>query len=178
MLNSAAAVRGLEQDPLIMLGQQYQPPILQAAMKPVLSRRGTGTAWRPGRWPGKDMTRHALWLLASLSAALLAPTSASHADPVRNADELGAALLACWTPPAGSDGSFVTLSFSLKRDGTLIGQPRPTEIDVNGDSQARQRFIDGAVKAIETCVPVEFSPEFAAGVGGQVFTLRFDASGN
>jgi hypothetical protein len=103
---------------------------------------------------------------------LLAFASAARADPVRNADELGVALLACWTPPAGAKDSFVTLSFSLRRDGTLIGKPRAIVIDVAGDTQARQQFVDAAIHAIEACVPVEFSPEFAAGVGGQVFMLR------
>jgi hypothetical protein len=111
-------------------------------------------------------------LLALSGALLLVLAPSSAADPLANADDIGRALLACWKPPAGSEGSFVTLSFSFRRDGTLIGRPRPTVIDVAGDGEARRRFVDAAVAAIEGCVPLEFAPGFAAGVGGQVFTIR------
>ena len=85
--------------------------------------------------------------------------------------------MACWSPPADSEGSFATLKFSFRRDGTLIGPPQPTEINVAGDEQARQQFVDAAIAAIEQCLPLQFSPAFAAGVGGQVFTLTFTGSG-
>ena len=97
----------------------------------------------------------------------------STADPLASADDIGHALLACWTPPAGSEGSFVTLAFSFRRDGTLIGRPRPTVVSVVGDEEARQQFVDAAIAAVEGCAPLEFSPAFAAGVGGKVFTLPF-----
>jgi hypothetical protein len=37
--------------------------------------------------------------------------------------------------------------------------------------------VDAAIAAIEQCLPLQFSPSFAAGVGGQVFTLTFTGSG-
>ena len=85
--------------------------------------------------------------------------------------------MACWKAPQGSKDSSVTLSFSFKRDGTLIGPPEPTSIAIGGDEQARQQFIDAAIAAVENCAPYEFAPAFADGVAGQVFTMRFDASG-
>jgi hypothetical protein len=117
-------------------------------------------------------------LMLSICAALMLTGAAtSIAAPVGNADEVGAAVIACWSPPADSEGSFATLSFSFKRDGTLIGPPQPTEIKVAGDEQARQQFLNAAIAAIEQCLPLQFSPSFAAGVGGQVFTLTFSGSG-
>ena len=70
-------------------------------------------------------------------------------------------------------GSLVTLSFSFKRDGTLIGPPQPTDISVAGDEEAKKRFVDAAIAAVESCVPLEFAPALAAGIGGQVFTMQF-----
>ena len=122
------------------------------------------------------MYRFAL-MLSICGALLLAAASTSIAAPVGNSDEVGAAVMACWSPPADSDGSFVTLKFSFKRDGTLIGPPQPSEIKVAGDDQARQQFVEAAIAAIEQCLPLQFSPSFAAGVGGQVFTLTFSGSG-
>ena len=103
--------------------------------------------------------------------------SVASAEPIGNADEIGAAILPCWKAPAESKGSYVTLAFSFKSDGTLIGTPRPTEINVAGDAEARQRYVDAAIAAINGCLPLEFSADFAEGVAGQDFTLRFGSSG-
>jgi hypothetical protein len=100
-------------------------------------------------------------------------TSFSTAAPLDSMDQVGQALLACWNPPANSKGSYVTLSFSLKRDGTLIGPPRPTDINVAGDEQAKKHFVDTAIAALQTCTPLQFSPSIAQGIGGQVFTIQF-----
>ena len=112
-------------------------------------------------------------MLSIFGIGLFVAASPLMAAPLNNTDEVGAAILACWNPPEDSKGSFVTLSFSFKRDGTLIGPPRPTGISVAGDAQARQQFVDAAIAAVERCLPLEFSPAFAEGVGGQVFTMRF-----
>jgi hypothetical protein len=114
--------------------------------------------------------------LLAISGVLLAfHTTASLANPLKNTDEVAAALLACWKPPARSEGSFVTLRFSFRRDGTIFGRPLPIHINVIGDENARRRFIDAAINAVERCAPLDFSPDFALGIGGQVFTMRFAA---
>ena len=80
---------------------------------------------------------------ASMAALLLvAATYESGAEPLGTMDEVGAAIQACWSPPAGTSGSAVTLSFSFNRDGKLIGPPMPTAINVPGDETARQAFVD------------------------------------
>ncbi|WP_244491059.1 hypothetical protein [Paramesorhizobium deserti] len=111
-----------------------------------------------------------------ISGAILASsTVCAAADQLKTMDEVGKAIQGCWVAPAGMDmeGSFVTLSFSFRRDGTLFGQPRTTAIHVKGDDQARKAFIDAAVGAIERCAPFDFAPTLAAGIGGRVFTIQF-----
>lgn len=112
-------------------------------------------------------------LIPVFGTALLLGMSPAAAAPIANAEDAGAAILACWTPPADTNGSFVTLSFSFKRDGTLIGPPRPTEIQVGGDEDAKKQYVDAAIAALQSCLPLDFSSAFAQGVGGQVFTLQF-----
>ena len=112
-------------------------------------------------------------MLSVCGVTMFIAWSPSMADPLNTMDEVGAAIRACWTAPAGAKGSFVTLSFSFKRDGTLIGPPRPTEISVAGDEQAQKQFVDAAIAAVQNCVPLEFAPALAAGIGGQVFTMQF-----
>jgi hypothetical protein len=65
------------------------------------------------------------------------------------------------------------MRFSFKRDGSLIGPPRPANVDVAGDEDQRKQFIAAATEAIEQCTPIELAPDLAQGIGGQVFTLEF-----
>ncbi|RWE44666.1 MAG: hypothetical protein EOS78_02345 [Mesorhizobium sp.] len=104
-----------------------------------------------------------------MSAGVVSPSSAS---TLNSMDDVGAAIQSCWTPPADAGNSTVTLSFSFKRDGTLIGPPRPTAAKVAGDEKARKSFIDAAVAAVKNCTPLNFSPDLAQGIGGNVFTLQ------
>jgi hypothetical protein len=112
---------------------------------------------------------------SAIAASLLLASFPAGAASLNSMNEVGAALLTCWTPPAGSDNSSVTLSFSFKRDGTLIGPPKATAIHVNGDDKARKAYVDAATKALHDCLPVSFSPSLAQGVAGTVFTLQFNS---
>lgn len=95
------------------------------------------------------------------------------AATLNSMNEVGAALQACWSPPDGVKKARVTLSFSFRRDGTLIGPPRPTAIEVDGDAKARKEFVDAAVKALQQCVPLDFSAKLAQGIAGTVYTQQF-----
>lgn len=97
----------------------------------------------------------------------------SNAAELNTMSDVGAAIQACWTPPADAGTASVTLSFSFKRDGTLIGPPRPTAIHVNGDAKAKKSFVDAATTALQNCLPLTFSSKLAQGVAGNVFTLQF-----
>lgn len=111
-------------------------------------------------------------LVMFCSAALLfAP--AAFADPFTTMDQVGAAIMSCWKPPAEVKKSSVTLRFGFKMDGSLLGPPRPTSINVQGDDDVRKDFVSAAISAVESCTPVELAPDLAEGIGGQVFTMEF-----
>ncbi|MER9327969.1 hypothetical protein [Mesorhizobium sp. M0488] len=111
-----------------------------------------------------------LAIAGMMSAGVIHPLVAA---PLNTMDEVGAAIQACWTPPADAGNSSVTLSFSFKRDGTLLGPPRPTAAKVAGDDKARKSFIDAASAAVKNCTPLTLSPTLAQGIAGNVFTLQF-----
>jgi hypothetical protein len=111
-----------------------------------------------------------LVVASALMAGVIHP---SYAASLTTMKEVGAAIKACWTPPAEARNSSVTLSFSFKRDGTLIGPPRPTAVKVTGDAKARQSFIDAATQALQHCLPLSFSPDLAKGIAGTIFTVQF-----
>jgi hypothetical protein len=114
--------------------------------------------------------------ILSLAATLLmgACVQAS-AEQLQTMDDVAAAIQACWTPPPGIPNSWVTLSFSFKRDGSLMGPPKPTATDVKGGDAAKQAFVDAAVQGLQDCVPLDFSPALATGIGGVVYTMRFSS---
>ena len=118
----------------------------------------------------KGMARY--WAIVGALLALPLPANAATLNTM---NEVGVALQACWTPPANSGNSTVTLSFSFKRDGTLIGPPKPTAIKVSGDDKARQAYVDAATAALRNCLPLSFSPTLAQGIPGKVFTLQFNS---
>lgn len=111
--------------------------------------------------------------LLAWTAALIVSGPAAHAEPVTSMDQVGNAILAFWKPPAGIATSSVTLRFSLKRDGSLIGLPRATAINVTGDDNARKEFVAAAIDAVNRCTPIELAPALAQGIGGQTFSMAF-----
>ncbi|MEK1890264.1 MAG: hypothetical protein AAAB35_22425 [Phyllobacterium sp.] len=119
------------------------------------------------------MKQHA-FAAAIVFAVSAASMNGSSAEPLQTMDDVGQAIAACWKPASDWKGT-VTLSFSFKRDGTLIGAPQPTNIAVDGDEKAREQFVGSAIGAIESCMPLTFSSGLAAGIGGQVFTMPFTA---
>ncbi|WP_027059101.1 hypothetical protein [Mesorhizobium loti] len=110
-----------------------------------------------------------LVIAGAISAGVVCPSYAATLDTM---DDVGTAIQACWTPPADAGKSTVTLSFSFKRDGSLIGPPRPTDVKVAGDDKARKAFIEAAIAAVKNCTPLTLSPTLAKGIGGNVFTLQ------
>ncbi|ANT48679.1 hypothetical protein GCM10007880_24400 [Mesorhizobium amorphae] len=108
-----------------------------------------------------------------VGTVLMAAIGQSNAASLDTMNDVATAIQACWTPPADAGNSTVTLSFSFRRDGTLIGPPKPTAIKVAGDEKARKAFVDAATAALQNCLPLTFSPALAKGVAGNVFTLQF-----
>ncbi|WP_244846162.1 hypothetical protein [Mesorhizobium sp. L-8-3] len=117
-----------------------------------------------------------LKLIVCCSAAITLIPLPIHAEPLTTMDEVGAAIMSCWNPPTGVEKSAVTLSFSLKSDGSLVGPPQSTSIDVAGDETVRQQFVAAAMDAVDRCTPVELSPGLAQGIGGNPFTMEFTSS--
>ena len=114
--------------------------------------------------------RHSTALVAAVLAIAAQPAGA---EPLKTMDEVGAVIRQCWKPPADSEGSSVTLRFSFKRDGTLIGPPKPSDIDVEGDADKKKAYVQAATEALQKCLPLSFAPKLADGIGGNVFTMRF-----
>jgi hypothetical protein len=97
-------------------------------------------------------------------------------ETVDRLDEIAPAVRRCWNPPplpGNLTGAMVSLRFSLRRDGSLFGQPRVTWETKRGDAAFQQRFSDSAVAAIRSCTPMRLSAGLGASIAGRPFTIRF-----
>jgi hypothetical protein len=121
---------------------------------------------------------------AALAIALLAGSSEAGAqeracrsrDPVDTLKEMSAAIYACWKPPPGTAGMTLTLRFSLRRDGTLIGKPRATFSDLGADDALNRAFVTSILKALDEALPLPFTDSMGGAIAGRMLAPRFTAT--
>jgi len=110
--------------------------------------------------------------------ALLLAFASSLGTRVEPASTLGGVcqLLGSCSQPigglAGSAGSEVTVLFSIKRDGSLQGQPRITHSKLVGDGAAQKEFLAGALSGIARCFPLSITDGLGGAVAGRPLRLR------
>jgi hypothetical protein len=65
----------------------------------------------------------------------------------------------------------VTIIFMMKRDGSVFGKPRITYSHLEGDAEARRRFLDDAERAIVACLPFKVTPALGGAIAGRLFSV-------
>ena len=118
----------------------------------------------------------ALVLFANANAAIAQERPCHSRDPVDTLKEMSDAIYACWKPPAGTAGMSLTLQFSLRRNGTLIGKPRATYSDLGTDPQLSRAFVASILKALNEALPLPFSDSMGGAIAGQMLAPRFTAA--
>ena len=115
--------------------------------------------------------------VGSACIAIVATVSASAAQiqarPANTLQELWPALTLCWRPPLESDGSEVTVVFSLDRDGRLVGQPTISHSRLFGREEVQRAFAASALAALAACTPAKITPELGEMIAGRLITFRF-----
>ncbi|GJD96082.1 hypothetical protein OCOJLMKI_3300 [Methylobacterium iners] len=99
------------------------------------------------------------------------------ADTLR---ELYPTLAACWEAPAGLaklERTEITARFSLRRDGSLIGEPRITFATPPAETRARDILTEATVAAIRRCTPARITAALGGAIAGRPMALRFIYSG-
>ena len=97
-------------------------------------------------------------------------------EPVNTIKEMLAAIYACWEPPPGTAGMSITLQFSLRRQGTLIGRPRATYSHLGGDEALSRVFVVSILEALDKALPLPLSDSMGGAIAGRMLAPRFTAT--
>jgi hypothetical protein len=92
-----------------------------------------------------------------------------------NIGELFAALRSCWTPPqpdSAKEGMQMTVRFSFKRSGDLIGPPRMTFATAGVPSEVRETYFKAINDSIGACVPLKFTGNLGGALAGRPIAIR------
>ena len=81
---------------------------------------------------------------------------------------------ACLESTPIDKGSVITITFAMKRDGSLLGKPRISYSHFNGDVEARRRFVEEVHYALDSCLPLKITPALGAAIAGQMFFVTFE----
>jgi hypothetical protein len=102
-----------------------------------------------------------------------------YAKPEHDLDTIGdlfAALRACWTPPAADvarEGMEMSVRFSFKRDGGLIGPPRMTYVTPNVSSRTRDVYRHAIDDALSQCAPLAMTSGLGGAIAGRPIMIRY-----
>ena len=110
--------------------------------------------------------------------AVGAPSQAASANTLTDMfNQLGA----CFSREAGADegwrGAEVTLRFSLRRDGSLIGKPHITYSKLPKDEADKRRVVDNIASAMDRCLPAKITDGLGGAIAGQMIAYRFSWKG-
>jgi hypothetical protein len=106
---------------------------------------------------------------------LLLAATGVRAEPTSTLNGMWQLLGACARSvggPAESVGSEVTVLFSIKRDGSLQGQPRITHSKLVGDEAAQKEFLSGVLGSVARCFPLAITDGLGGAVAGRPLRIR------
>jgi hypothetical protein len=105
--------------------------------------------------------------------------AAKYVKPDHDLDNIGdlfAALRSCWTPPpadAARAGMQMSVRFSFKRSGEMIGAPRLTYATEGVPADTRATYLKAINSSLDACVPLKFSGGLGGAIAGRPIAIRY-----
>jgi hypothetical protein len=109
--------------------------------------------------------------LAALSAGAAQPQSLRR--PANTLQELFSQLDHCMAVPKGATGSELTIVFSLRRDGSLLGRPRISFAKLSGSATDQRAFAEGVASAFDRCLRALITDGLGGAIAGRPLSMRF-----
>jgi hypothetical protein len=105
--------------------------------------------------------------------------AAKYQRPDHDLDTIGdlfAALRSCWTPPpadAAREGMQMSVRFSFKRSGELIGPPRMTFATAGAPADVRDTYLKAINSSLDGCLPLKFTGGLGGSLAGRPIAIRY-----
>jgi hypothetical protein len=105
--------------------------------------------------------------------------AAKYQKPDHNLDTLGdlfAALRSCWTPPPADnarEGMQMSVRFSFKRTGEMIGAPRMTFATSGVPADTRATYLKAINSSLNACLPLRFTDDLGGALAGRPIAIRY-----
>ncbi|MEN3350484.1 MAG: hypothetical protein V7632_4119 [Bradyrhizobium sp.] len=90
--------------------------------------------------------------------------------------DLFAALRACWSPPPADnarEGMQMSVRFSFKRSGEMIGAPRLTFATKGVPADTRTTYLNAINASLTACLPLKFSSGLGGALAGRPIMIRY-----
>lgn len=105
--------------------------------------------------------------------------AAKYQRPDHDLDSIGelfAALRSCWTPPPADSaraGMQMSVRFSFKRSGEIIGTPRMTFSTAGTPADVRATYLKAINTSLGACVPLKFTGGLGGALAGRPIAIRY-----
>jgi len=119
-----------------------------------------------------------------LAAALVLPLVAfvrladAEEAKVDTLQQMFARLGSCWKSPVlppNDPGMQITVSFSFKRNGEILGKPRITYESEYASDDERLIYRTAVAETLQRCTPMPLTDGLGNAVAGRPLRIRFDA---
>ncbi|MDP3693091.1 hypothetical protein [Bradyrhizobium sp.] len=105
--------------------------------------------------------------------------TAKYQKPGHDLDSIGdlfAALRSCWSPPEASsarEGMQMSVRFSFKRTGEIIGAPRVTFATAGAPAEVRTTYLKAINASLKACAPLQFTGNLGGAIAGRPIAIRY-----
>src|SRR5215475_12551301 len=93
-----------------------------------------------------------------------------------NIGDLFAELRSCWSPPpadAARQGMQMSVRFSFKRSGEMIGPPRVTFATTGVPTDTRETYLKAINASLDACIPLKFTSNLGGALAGRPIAIRY-----
>src|SRR5262249_16280533 len=104
---------------------------------------------------------------------------AKYRRPDHDLDSIGdlfAELRSCWSPPppdAAHEGMQMSVRFSFKRSGEMIGAPRVTFATKGVTADTRDTYLKAINASLGACIPMKFTSDLGGALAGRPIAIRY-----
>jgi hypothetical protein len=90
--------------------------------------------------------------------------------------DLFAELRSCWSPPPADvahQGMQMSVRFSFKKSGEMIGQPRLTFATKDVPADIRDTYLKAINASLSACIPLKFTDGLGGSLAGRPIAIRY-----